>query len=56
MDKTFVVYLPDEEVYAEVISYGTYASTVVYSKGGVRYEVMVLNEEIEFIFSKEEEE
>jgi hypothetical protein len=56
MDKSYIVYLQDEGVYGEVISYGLYASTVVYSKKGIKYEVIVLNEDLDFIFLKEEEE
>jgi hypothetical protein len=56
MDKHFIVYLPDEKVYGEVISYGSYASTVRYTDGGIEYEVVVLNEDLDFMFSIEEEE
>lgn len=56
MDRHFIVYLPEEGVYGEVISYGSYASTVRYSEGGIQYEVLILNEDLDFIFSIEEEE
>lgn len=56
MDKHIIAYFPEEQVYVDVISYGSYASKIVYSKDGLSYETVVLNEELDFIFSIEEEE
>lgn len=44
-----IVYLYDEQVYAELVSHGAYASTVRYSLDGVLYEVMVENEEFDIV-------
>ena len=44
-----IVYLLDEDVVAEVISLGTYASKVHYTKGGFDHEIIVLNEDFEII-------
>jgi hypothetical protein len=41
-----IVFLQDEQVYAIVLSYGTYVSRVKYTKDGVSYEVIVENEDI----------
>jgi len=43
------VYLADEEVYGEVLSFGTYASTVHYVKDGHEYELLMLNEDFEIV-------
>lgn len=56
MDKHIMAYFPEEESYVDVISYGSYASRIKYFKDGLSYEVVVLNEELDFIFSIEEEE
>ena len=44
-----IVYLPDEKVYGEVISLGTYASKVHYIKDGFEYESIILNEDFEIL-------
>ena len=44
-----IVYLADEEVYGEVLSFGTYASTVHYVKNGFEYELLMLNEDFEIV-------
>jgi hypothetical protein len=41
--------LPDEKVYGEVISLGTYASKVHYIKDGFEYESIILNEDFEIL-------
>ena len=47
------IYIPDEDEYGIVLSYGTFASLVKYSLGGVDYQVMLLNED--FIVLEEED-
>lgn len=44
-----IVYLPDEKVYGEVISLGTYASKIHYVKDGFEYESIILNEDFEIL-------
>jgi len=44
-----IVFIEDEEVYGEVISFGTYASRVHFTKNGFDYEVHMLNEDFEII-------
>ena len=48
--KYTIVYLPDEKVYGEVVSYGTYASKIRYSKMGIEYQVVVLNEDFDLVY------
>lgn len=50
MDKHFIVFIPEEGVYGEVISLGSYASMVEYSVSGINYKVMMLNEDLDFIY------
>mgnify|MGYP003353548332 CR=1 FL=1 len=44
------VFLIDENIYAELIELGAYASRVRYTYGGTLYDVIVENED--FIFDK----
>ena len=44
-----IVFIPDEEVYGEVISLGSYASKVHYVLDGIEYEIIMLNEDFEII-------
>jgi hypothetical protein len=44
-----IVYIPDEEVYGEIISQGAFASTVRYSVSGVMFEVLILNEDFDIV-------
>lgn len=44
-----IVYLPEEEVYGEVLSFGTYASTVHYVIDGFEYEAFLLNEDFDIV-------
>ena len=44
-----IVYLPDEKVYGEIISLGTYASKIHYIKDGFEYESIILNEDFEIL-------
>ena len=44
-----IVYLEDEESYGYLVSEGVYASRVKFTKLGVEYDVMILNEEFEVI-------
>lgn len=45
-----------EGVYADLISYGAYASRVNYFYGGILYDVFLENDEIEFLEDGEEYE
>jgi hypothetical protein len=45
----FVVYIPDENCYGVTESMGAHVSTVSYTKNGMSYEVMVLNEDLIFV-------
>ena len=56
MPKSRMVFLKEESVYAELITAGAHASRVKYRYGGVEYEVLVENEEIEFLDDDLEEE
>ena len=56
MPKSRMVFLKEERVYAELITAGAHASRVKYRYGGVEYEVLVENEEIEFLDDDLEEE
>lgn len=51
-----IVYIPDEAVYGRVISYGTYHSIVKYAVGGIDYEVIMLNDDLDFLEEIETEE
>lgn len=42
------VWIPEEKVYGILINYGAYYSTVVYSVGGITYEVVMDNDEFEY--------
>jgi hypothetical protein len=44
-----VVYIEDENIYGYLLSEGLYASRIQYSKLGVEYDVMILNDEFEII-------
>lgn len=44
-----IIYIPDERVYGEIISYGTYASKIRYSRDGIEYQILMLNEDFEII-------
>jgi hypothetical protein len=44
-----IVYIPDEKVYGEAVSLGTYASKVHFVKDGFEYELVLLNEDFEII-------
>jgi hypothetical protein len=44
-----IVFIPDEGVYGEMVSYGLYASRVRYEIGGVQYDIIMLNEDFEII-------
>lgn len=44
-----IVYIPDEKVYGEAVSFGTYASKVHFIKDGFEYSVVLLNEDFEVI-------
>ena len=41
-----IAYIPDEETYGEVLSFGSFASKVRYTTNGILYEVMMLNEDL----------
>jgi hypothetical protein len=45
----FIVYIPHEECYGMTKSMGAFASLVKYNKGGMDYEVFILNEELIFL-------
>jgi len=44
-----VIFLPDERVYGEIVSRGTYASKVRYMQDGFQYEIVMLNEDFEIV-------
>jgi hypothetical protein len=44
-----IVYIPDEKVYGEIVSFGSYASKVRYTKDGFEYNLVLLNEDFEII-------
>lgn len=56
MPKSRMVFLKEEQVYAELITEGAHASRVTYHYGGIKYDVLVENEEIEFLDDDLEEE
>lgn len=56
MSRKRMVYLKEEKVYANLLSEGAYASRVEYMYGGVWWDVMVPNEEIEYLEEDELEE
>jgi hypothetical protein len=47
--KFTIVFLHEEEVYGEVVSEGTYASTIKYNKDGFQYVSIFLNEDFDII-------
>ena len=49
MSKSRTVFLKDEEIYATLVSYGAHTSRIKYVYGGVEYDVVVENDEIEFL-------
>lgn len=54
--KDAVVFIPDEEVYGNVVRYSAYFSIVKYKKDGMEYEISLPNEDLVFIVTYEEEE
>jgi hypothetical protein len=44
-----MIYLYDYGILGELIKYNTYASTVAYQMDGIRYEIIMLNEDFEII-------
>jgi hypothetical protein len=44
-----IVYIPHENVYGEVVKYGSYASLIYYMKDGFAFESFLLNEDFEII-------
>ena len=44
-----IVYIPDENIYGELLSFGYIASVVSYFKDGVTHEVIMLNEDFEIV-------
>lgn len=42
------VWIPEERVYGILVSAGAYYSRVVYSTGGITYEVVMDNDEFEY--------
>ena len=44
-----IVYLLDDEIYGELISHGSYASTVRYVLDGIEYQTVMLNEDFDII-------
>lgn len=44
-----IVWLPEEQVFAFLIKRGAFVSTVQFTRGGIEYEVMVENDEYEYI-------
>lgn len=48
------VFIPDENVVAEVMYLGAHFITARYEKGGIEYEVQLTNDEFEFINYDEE--
>lgn len=47
--KYALVYLTEERVYGELLSYGVYASKIKYKKGAFLYELYILNDEFEIL-------
>ena len=50
------VYIPDEKEYGYVVSLGSYVSIVHYVSGGIMYEVLMLNDDLDFLEEVETEE
>ena len=50
-----IIYIYDENVYGEIISYGVHASLVKYFVLGIQYEVVLENIEFEVIQNKGDE-
>jgi hypothetical protein len=44
-----MVFLKDEQLYAELVTEGAHVSRVKYLYGGIEYDVLVENNEIEFL-------
>lgn len=44
-----VVYIPDEQCFGTLVSYGAYASRINYKKNGIEYTVDLFNDEFEII-------
>lgn len=45
----YIVYIPDEQCYGTTSSFGAYASLVKYTKNGLGYETLILNEDLIFL-------
>lgn len=56
MPRERTVFLKDEGIYAQLISEGAYASRVQYLYGGVLYDVLIDNSEIEYLEEDDLEE
>ena len=50
-----LVWLEDERVYAELIHLGAFFSKVRYTVEGIDYEVLVSNDEVEYIYNEGED-
>jgi len=49
MPRSRMVFLKEEQLYAELVTEGAHASRVKYYYGGIEYDVFIENEEIEFL-------
>lgn len=49
MPRSRMVFLKDEQLYAELVTEGAHVSRVKYLYGGIEYDVLVENNEIEFL-------
>jgi hypothetical protein len=50
-----LVFLTDERIVAQLIELGAYASRVRYTRMGIEYEVVVTNDEFEYIEREEDD-
>ena len=49
MPTSRMVFIKDDQIYAELITEGAHASRIRYTYGGVLYDVLIENDELEFL-------
>lgn len=51
-----IVWLTEERTFARLVKLGAYYSVVTYARGGIDYEVLIDNEDIEFGADEDDDE
>lgn len=51
-----IVFIPEENVYGNIIKHSAYFSIVKYTRDGMEYEISLPNEDLIFVVTYQEEE